>query len=404
MAFCTSNIVAGVDFSNDPLLQGRNFSYLDTQVKRLGGPNFAQIPINAPKCPFHTLQQDGHMAMVNPVGRANYEPNSLGAEGGPRECHQNGFKSFPAEEHGQKVRERSESFADHYSQARQFYVSQTKMEQGHISDALIFELSKVQRPAIRARVVSHLPNIDGELADRVAKGLGLHDKVSTAAAAVEPRKDLKPSKALSIALNPPGTFAGRKVGALVTDGVDQSLLDALRKALELEGATLEIIAPTVGGVEASDGTRVEADQKIGGGPSVLYDAVGGPPFRGRSRRFDEERPGKGLHFRCVRSPQVHRVGERGPATVRAGRDRQRVGRGMYRTHRRQERGRFRSSLPQDPHVGKGTVCERVKRRRQRDSARSRVLRVCAHVRLLQWTQFVAPRRQKCVFPRVAIGA
>ena len=273
VAFCTSNIVAGVDFSNDPLLQGRNFSYLDTQVKRLGGPNFAQIPINAPKCPFHTLQQDGHMAMVNPVGRANYEPNSLGAEGGPRECHQNGFKSFPAEEHGQKVRERSESFADHYSQARQFYLSQTKTEQGHISDALIFELSKVQRPAIRARVVSHLPNIDQKLADRVAKGLGLHDSVSTVAPAVEPRKDLKPSKALSIALNPPATFAGRKVGALVTDGVDRPLLDALRKALELEGATLEIIAPSMGGVEASDGTRVEADQKIGGGPSVLYDAV-----------------------------------------------------------------------------------------------------------------------------------
>lgn len=273
VAFCTSNIVPGVDFSNDPLLQGRNFSYLDTQVKRLGGPNFAQIPINAPKCPFHTLQQDGHMAMVNPVGNANYEPNSLGAEGGPRECHQNGFKSFPAEEHGQKVRERSESFADHYSQARQFYVSQTNIEQGHISDALIFELSKIQRPAIRARVVSHLPNIDRKLADRVAEGLGLHDKVSTTAPAVEPRQDLKPSKALSIALNPPGTFAGRKVGALVTDGVDQSLLDALRKALELEEATLEIIAPTVGGVEASDGTRVAADQKIGGGPSVLYDAV-----------------------------------------------------------------------------------------------------------------------------------
>jgi catalase len=273
VAFCTSNIVAGVDFSNDPLLQGRNFSYLDTQVKRLGGPNFAQIPINAPKCPFHTLQQDGHMAMVNPVGRANYEPNSLGAEGGPRECHQTGFKSFPAEEHGEKVRERSESFADHYSQARQFYLSQTKTEQGHISDALIFELSKVQRPAIRARVVSHLPNIDGKLADRVAKGLGLRDKVSTVAPAVEPRKDLKPSKALSIALNPPATFAGRKVGALVTDGVDRSLLDALRKALELEGATLEIIAPTVGGIEASDGTRIEADQKVGGGPSVLYDAV-----------------------------------------------------------------------------------------------------------------------------------
>jgi catalase len=274
VAFCTNNIVRGVDYSNDPLLQGRNFSYLDTQVKRLGGPNFTHIPVNAPKCPFHHFQQDGHMAMVNPKGRVNYEPNSWGgAEGGPRECHETGFRSFPVEEKGRKVRERSESFADHYSQARQFYVSQTKVEQGHIADALIFELSKVERPAIRTRVVSHLPNIDAKLAARVAAGLGLRERVQAAPTSVEPRKDLKPSKALSIALNPPKTFAGRKVGALVTDGVDRSLLDALKEALEGEGAMLEIVAPTIGGVEVNDGTRIAADQKIGGGPSVLYDAV-----------------------------------------------------------------------------------------------------------------------------------
>jgi catalase len=263
-----------VDFSNDPLLQGRNFSYLDTQVKRLGGPNFTQIPINAPKCPFHHFQQDGHMAMLNPKGRVNYEPNSWGgADGGPRESPETGFHSFPAEEKGRKVRERSESFADHYSQARQFYVSQTKVEQGHIADALVFELSKVQRAAIRERLVSHLPNIDAKLADRVAKGLGMPGKVQAAQPAVEPRKDLKPSKPLSIVLNPPKSFAGRKVGALVTDGVNRAFLDALKKELEGEGAMLEIVAPTIGGVQASDGSRIEADQKIGGGPSVLYDAV-----------------------------------------------------------------------------------------------------------------------------------
>src|SRR6185369_16532443 len=274
VAFCTNNIVPGVDFTNDPLLQGRNFSYLDTQVKRLGGPNFTHIPVNAPKCPFHNFQQDGHMAMVNPIGRANYEPNSWGgAAGGPREDHETGFRSFPATEAGPKVRERSESFADHYSQARQFYVSQTEVEQGHIADALIFELSKVERPAIRTRVVSHLPNIDAKLADTVAKGLGLRETVTPATPAVKPRTDLKASKALSILLNPPASFAGRKVGALVTDGVDRALLDALKEALKAEGATLEIIAPTVGGVEASDGTLIAGDQKIGGGPSVLYDAV-----------------------------------------------------------------------------------------------------------------------------------
>src|SRR6202046_4963370 len=167
VAFCTNNIIQGIDFSNDPLLQGRNFSYLDTQVKRLGGPNFTHIPINAPKCPFHNFQQDGHMAMVNPKGRANYEPNSWeGVEGGPRESHDIGFRSFQADEKGRKVRERSESFADHYSQARQFYISQTKVEQGHIAEALIFELSKVEKPATRLRLASHLPHIDPKLADR----------------------------------------------------------------------------------------------------------------------------------------------------------------------------------------------------------------------------------------------
>ncbi len=176
VAFCTNNIVRGIDFTNDPLLQGRNFSYLDTQLKRLGGPNFTHIPINAPRCPFLNFQQDGHMAMHNPKGRVNYEPNSWGgALGGPRECHKTGFESFPAHEEGDKLRIRSESFADHYSQARQFYISQTPSEQGHIADALIFELSKVESPAIRMRVVSHLPNIDGELAKKVAQGLGLQE-------------------------------------------------------------------------------------------------------------------------------------------------------------------------------------------------------------------------------------
>src|ERR1700722_6586576 len=154
------------------------------------------------------------MAMVHRTRDVNYEPNSWeGAAGGPRESHDIGFRSFQADEKGRKVRERSESFADHYSQARQFYMSQTKVEQGHIADALVFELSKVEKAAIRTRLVSHLPNIDAKLADRVAKGLGLLGKVQAAPSAIEPRKDLKSSKALSIALNPPKSFAGRKVGA-----------------------------------------------------------------------------------------------------------------------------------------------------------------------------------------------
>ena len=145
----TQNVPPGIDFSNDPLLQGRNFSYLDTQLKRLGSPNFTDLPINAPKCPFATLQQDGHMATMNPVGRINYEPNSWD---GPREDPERGFGAFVAEEGGGKRRMRAELFADHYSQAKQFYDSQTRVEQKHIVDAFVFELSKVDRVDIRQRM------------------------------------------------------------------------------------------------------------------------------------------------------------------------------------------------------------------------------------------------------------
>jgi catalase len=273
VAFHTGNIVPGIDFTNDPLLQGRNFSYLDTQLKRLGGPNFTHLPVNAPRCPFHHFQQDGHMAFYNPIGRANYEPNSWGGEmGGPREDPASGFRSFPEPIEGEKVRTRSQTFSDHYSQARQFYLSQTNVEQGHIASAFTFELSKVETVAIRARMVAHLFNVDEDLALTVGKNLRLKPMPKSAEAAM-PTKELKPSPKLSILLNGPERFKGRKVGALVTDGVDITLVKGLYSALEAEGALLEIVAPNVGGVEASDGTWVEAKQMLGGGPSVLYDAV-----------------------------------------------------------------------------------------------------------------------------------
>jgi catalase len=273
VAFCTQNIVPGIDFSNDPLLQGRNFSYLDTQLKRLGSPNFTHIPINAPKCPFAHFQQDGHMALANPKGRVNYEPNSWSGEAsGPRESLEKGFSSFRAEEGGEKLRIRSETFADHYSQARQFYMSQTETEQKHIANALVFELSKCEMVKIRSRMVAHLLNIDQNFAKQVAEGLGLKEMPQPADAA-KATKDLKKSPALSILLNGPKSFKGRKLGALVTDGVDSNILKSLKTALEKEGALLEIVAPKVGGVKASDGSWIEAAQKIDGGPSVVYDAV-----------------------------------------------------------------------------------------------------------------------------------
>ncbi|MBY5809707.1 catalase [Rhizobium leguminosarum] len=271
VAFMTQNVPPGIDFSNDPLLQGRNFSYLDTQLKRLGGPNFTHLPINAPKCPFHNFQQDGHMAMRNPVGRVNYQPNSWNQ--GPRESPVQGYRHFPAEEQGAKVRLRPESFADHYSQARQFYISQTPPEQRHIAAALIFELSKVETPVIRERMVSHLFNIDETLASKVGHALGFKSMPKPADAAMPTRQDLEPSPALSIVERGPKRFEGRKLGILVSDGTDAAIFKALLAEITEQKAAFEVIAPKIGGVTLSDGNWIEAHQMIDGGPSVLYDAV-----------------------------------------------------------------------------------------------------------------------------------
>jgi catalase len=272
VAFCTQNIVPGIDFTNDPLLQGRNFSYLDTQLKRLGSPNFTFLPVNAPKCPFATFQQDGHMAMANPVTRANYEPNSW-EDGGPREDPRAGFGTYPDHTHDGKRRLRPESFADHYSQARQFYFSQADAERHHIIDAFVFELSKCENKAIRARMVGGLRNVDEDLAHAVADGLGLRDLPEAVPPAREPLRDLPASPALSILANGPDNFAGRKIGVLATDGADAKLLADLRAAARFEGSVIELVAPTVGGIQASDGTVMPAQQAVDGGPSVLYDAV-----------------------------------------------------------------------------------------------------------------------------------
>lgn len=270
VAFCTQNIVPGIDFSNDPLLQMRNFSYLDTQLKRLGSPNFTQLPINAPKCPVMNFQQDGHMTFANPKGRANYEPNSWG---GPRENPKSGFASYPAEEQGAKMRVRPESFADHYSQARQFYISQTPTEQTHISDALTFELSKVEKASIRERIVGHLENIDKGLAQTVADGLGMKALPPAMKAARPTKMDLPALKELSIINNGPNSFKDRKIGVLVSDGVDAKLVASLKAAATKEGAEVAIVSPKIGGVTASDGSHIDADTRLNGGPSVLFDSV-----------------------------------------------------------------------------------------------------------------------------------
>jgi catalase len=278
VAFCTQNVVPGIDFTNDPLLQGRNFSYLDTQLKRLGSPNFTHLPVNAPKCPIAHFQQDGHMAMMNPKGRVNYEPNSWDPPG-PREDPVAGFRTYPdgqgaqGDQAGPKRRLRPESFADHYSQARQFFVSQSEVEQQHIIDAFTFELSKCDREAIRTRMVAGLRNVGDDLAGPVAEGLGLPRLPDPLPAARKTVRDLPASASLSILANGPDSFAGRKIGILVTDGVDGGKLDEVKSAAEQAQVNVELIAPAVGGVDDSDGNHAPADQKIDGGPSVLYDAV-----------------------------------------------------------------------------------------------------------------------------------
>ena len=272
VAFCPANIVPGIDFSNDPLLQGRLFSYLDTQLIRLGGPNFHQLPINAPKCPWANLQRDGHMQTQVPVGRVNYEPNSLMPEA-PREDPSRGFTGLARPENGDTARVRPESFADHYTQARLFYVSQTPPEQTHIVSALVFELGKVETTAVRERVVSHLMNIDQTLGKRVAAGLRLEHPIEPAATKVPAKQDVKPSPALSIIAKASDTLKGRKVACLVTDGADRVRLDALRAAVEKEGARLVVIAPHAGGAMLNDGVLLPADMALDGAPSIFFDAV-----------------------------------------------------------------------------------------------------------------------------------
>jgi len=272
VAYCASNVVPGIDFSNDPLLQGRLFSYQDTQLLRLGSPNFHQIPINAPKCPFSNQQRDGHMQMEQPAGRVAYEPNSLSGNS-PRETPANGFHSSAVTEKGAKGRIRAESFSDHYSQARQFYLSQTVHEQAHIASALVFELSKVENVHIRKAIVGHLRHIEEKLANRVATGLAL-DIIPDAPVAAVPVKEMEPSPALQIIGKMTYTLMGRAVGILIADGSDGTIIESLKKAVTDAGATVKIIAPKVGGVKLADGSILVADKQLAGTPSVFFDAVG----------------------------------------------------------------------------------------------------------------------------------
>ena len=276
VAFCTQNVVRGIDFTNDPLLQGRNFSYLDTQLKRLGSPNFTNIPVNAPRCPVAHFQQDGHMAMVNPVGRANYEPNSWndqpGADGGPREDPIAGTDHTSRS--SMATRGASGPNRSPITSARRASSTPARQSSNSSTSATpsCSNSPRSRRQASASVVVAQLVNIDTDLATAVANGLGLA-RIPEAIAPAAPPIDQPQSDALSIMKNGPAKFTGRRVGALVSQGVDAKVLAALRASVEAEGAQLMLVAPTISGVTDSGRAPLVIDEAVAGGPSVLFDAI-----------------------------------------------------------------------------------------------------------------------------------
>ncbi|KVV15713.1 catalase [Flavobacterium sp. TAB 87] len=299
VAFHPGHVVPGIDFTNDPLLQGRLFSYTDTQLSRLGSPNFHEIPINRSIAPTHNNQRDGHMRQEISKGRVAYHPNSLGG-GCPFQAKidEGGFSSFNERIDAKKVRARSTSFTDHFGQATLFYNSQTPVEQNHIIKALRFELGKVETVAIRERMLGLLSQVDKSLAAKVAKGLGLsvpltpekpmnHGVGADTDNSQEPTKveqKIKSSDALSMLKNKTlsDTIETRQIAFLCADGVAMESIMNMRASLEAAGAVVKIVAPHLGTIVCSDGTEIPVDQSYLIAASVLFDGVFVPAGEGIS--------------------------------------------------------------------------------------------------------------------------
>lgn len=289
VAFHLGNIVPGIDFTNDPLLQGRLFSYTDTQLLRLGGPNFHEIPINRPVVPIHNNQRDGHSRQTINKGKVSYNPNSLGQNDPAQVKEANGgFVSYGQRVEASKIRARSKSFFDHFSQARLFLNSQSDPEKNHLVDALTFELGKVKTVAIRQRMLGILEQIDKGLAAEVAFGLRLHlpgkDILPTNQSipadgnpadyqSVQVESALLKSPALSMAGTVKDTIKSRKVAILAADGVNSKSLTFVKKAIEAKGAIVEVIAPRLNYIVGDDDQQIAVDQSFLGAASVLFDAV-----------------------------------------------------------------------------------------------------------------------------------
>ena len=277
VAFCAAHIVPGLDFSNDPLLAGRIHSYVDTQISRLGGPNFHEIPVNAPIAQAHNNQRDGmHRQAIN-RGRVAYEPNSLGG-GCPFQAGARGFTSFPEPIREDKVRGKPEKFADHYTQARLFWDSQTPVEKAHIIRGFRFELTKVQTPAVRQRMVASLANVADELVAGVAEGLGMELPEPLPRALERPRKpEVETSAALSLFARPgDGSIRTRRIAILVADGIDGKAVKALHAGLLEAGAVPRIVGARLGQVESEQGDSIDVEVTLETGPAVLYDALAVP--------------------------------------------------------------------------------------------------------------------------------
>ena len=289
VAFHPGHLVSGIDFTNDPLLQGRLFSYTDTQLIRLGGPNFHEIPINRPVAPLHNNQRDGHMRQTINQGRVSYQPNSLGG-GCPMQAKADmgGFVSYAEKIDGPKVRARSEKFFDHFSQAALFWNSQSHPEKAHIVQAFRFELGKVEVPAIRERMVGLLAQVDRTLAGLVAQGLGLtvpaklESPLNMSVPADGNAKQFQPkrlapsierSPALSMANTIKSGITTRKIAILAADGVDDAALTSMKKALAAAGAQAKVVAPRLGVLKGAKGAQVHIDFSFLTAGSVLFDAI-----------------------------------------------------------------------------------------------------------------------------------
>ncbi|CAB3845314.1 Catalase C [Achromobacter insuavis] len=295
VAFCTAHVVPGVDFTNDPLLAGRIHSYVDTQISRLGGPNFHELPINAPLAPVHNNQRDGMHRQAVHRGRVAYEPNSLGG-GCPFQAGMEGYVSFPEPVAGDELRGHPERFAEHYNQATLFYDSQTDWERRHLTGAFVFELSKVTVAAIRQRMVASLRNVSEELAQTVADGLGmaLPEPLPRALREV-PRPEVAQSPSLSLSARPGQVgVATRKVAILVAEGVDGAAVSKVAQALIKAGVVVRLVGQRIGPVATAEGGALDADASLDNQPSAVFDGAVVPGGATALERWRQD--GRALEF------------------------------------------------------------------------------------------------------------